>query len=334
MAFPVTLDASGLAAGGTGRAAFVRGIGAACRDAGFLLLKNHGIPAALWTAVLADAEKFFCQTAAEKERLHIRHFANHRGFSQMNNSRDWREQLHFAAEWPEGAWSEGRPDHYRLAGANPWPDAAFAATVLQYMEAVQVLGFRLLAALGESLGLPDRHAESLSAEPPYLLLKLICYHARPGGAPRSGVAAHCDWSWITILLQDSTGGLEVQDRNGDWWPVPPQPGILAVNVGELLEILSRGYFRAAPHRVISPTTRDRVSVPAFINPPLDARIEPLTMAPGIVGPLVPEKEHIHRVVPRGATCEPFVFGESEWRRKGLGVWCHDAECLGFRGQYT
>ena len=36
---------------------------------------------------------------AEKERLHIRHSTNFRGFSQMKNSRDWREQLraHWAA---------------------------------------------------------------------------------------------------------------------------------------------------------------------------------------------------------------------------------------------
>ncbi|MEF8755648.1 MAG: 2-oxoglutarate and iron-dependent oxygenase domain-containing protein [Accumulibacter sp.] len=327
MPHPVTLDAAGIAAGAPARAAFVRGLGTACRDEGFLLLQNHGIPAELWRAVLADAAAFFARPAADKERLHIRRSTNHRGFSRMQNSRDWREQLHFAAEWPEGEWSPGKPDHYRLAGGNPWPDAAFASTLLRYMAAVQGLGFLLLDALGECLGLPPRHFERLSDEPPYLLLKLISYHVQPARSQRNGVAAHCDWSWITILLQDSTGGLEVQDRNGEWWPVPPQPGILAVNVGELLEIQSRGHFRAAPHRVISPATRQRVSVPAFINPPLDARIEPLVTPPAPIAPHAPEKEHIHRVVPQGAACEAFVFGESEWRRKGLGGWCHDPRCL-------
>jgi isopenicillin N synthase-like dioxygenase len=69
----------------------------------------------------------------------------------------------------------------------------------------------------------------------YLLLKLIHYIAPPAGMPQSGVAPHVDSSWITLLLQDETGGLEICMPDGAWTPVPPVPGAQVVNTGEILE---------------------------------------------------------------------------------------------------
>ncbi|MBL9174226.1 MAG: isopenicillin N synthase family oxygenase [Verrucomicrobiales bacterium] len=330
MATLVTLDASALRDGAPGRAGVLRDLDDVCRDAGFFLLRNHGIPGGLWEAMLEVSVRFFERPAEEKEAIDLRGSSNFRGFSRMKNLRDWREQLHWGWEWPQGAWTEGRPEYYRLAGGNPWPDPAFALVVSDYMKAAQGVGLLLLRALAGCLSLPTGYFDPSPDEPPYLLLKQICYYPQSGSTPRSGVAPHCDWSWITLLLQDATGGLEVQDSRGDWLPVPAEPGVLAVNTGELLEILTRGRYRAAPHRVINPGSRRRISVPTFINPPLAARVEPLEF-PGAVpdrpiGP--PGADHVHRVVPRGVDCGPFTFGESEWRRKGMGLWCHDAQCRG------
>lgn len=323
----VVLDAAALEGGALARQGFARELEWTCRRGGFFLLKNHGIPSSVWKKVLVEAERFFAGTPDQKEAVHLRHSPNFRGFSQMKNSRDWREQLHFGTEWPDGAWSAERPECYRLAGANPWPSNSMAEGVLEYLAAVEQLGFRLLEVLGERLGLPRDVFFGSSAEPPYLLLKAICYYAQPGNERRSGVAPHCDWSWMTFLLQDQTGGLEVQDPDGVWRPVPPEPGVLAVNTGELLEVLTRGYFRAAPHRVINPRERPRISVPVFLNPALSAQIKPLPEAPGPTSTSAIEAEHVHRVVPRGTVVEPFCFGDSEWQRKGLGRWCHRSGCL-------
>jgi isopenicillin N synthase-like dioxygenase len=323
----VILDGAALDGGAATRQGFARDLERVCRQEGFFLLRNHGIPAAVWKTILTKAEHFFAGPSDQKEALHLRNSTNFRGFSRMKNSRDWREQLHFGTEWPEGAWSKGRAEYYRLAGVNPWPSAPFAKGVLEYLTAVRVLGFRLLEVLGGRLGLPLKTFTGSTTEPPYLLLKAICYYAQPGTERRSGVAPHCDWSWITLLLQDQTGGLEVQSLDGKWRPVPAEPGVLAVNTGELLEVLTRGYFRAAPHRVVNPQDRPRISVPVFLNPALSARIEPLDEAPGPVWVSPSEAEHIHRVVPRGAVVEPFCFGESEWQRTGWGRWCHQAACL-------
>jgi isopenicillin N synthase-like dioxygenase len=147
-------------------------------------------------------------------------------------------------------------------------------------------------------------------------MKLIGYHPQPqAGVERPGVAAHVDFSFITLTLQDSPG-LQVQDPAGAWHPVIPRPGALTVHAGELLELVSGGRYRATPHRVINPSlARTRVSIPLFMNPPLAATLT------GTPASALPEAAHVHRVLGPGTAPPALHFGQAEWRRKGLDGWC-------------
>jgi isopenicillin N synthase-like dioxygenase len=129
-----------------------------------------------------------------------------------------------------------------------------------------------------------------------------------------------DLSWITLLLQDDVGGLEVRTVEGEWIPVEPVPGTLVVNIGEILQFVSGGLYAATPHRVVNPSRdRSRISIPFFLNPALDSRIEPW---PCPTSCLTVDPEHVHRVFDVNRR-EPFLFGEEEWKRKGMNVWCKD-----------
>ena len=109
-------------------------------------------------------------------------------------------------------------------------------------------------------------------------MKIIRY---PGDTERQGdqgVGAHKDYGWIALLLQDDLGGLQVQAQDGTWLDAPPVPGTFVVNIGEMLEIVSDGYLRATVHRVVSPPTdTDRISIPFFPGPRLDARVPRVTL---------------------------------------------------------
>lgn len=322
-----TLDLAALHGHATEKNQFLEQLDQACRGNGFFFVVNHGISPDLLQSALQHTRQFFDLNEAEKNNMHIRQSAHFRGYSQMKNARDWREQVHFGQELLA---VEHPGVCYQLQGENQWPVSLgdpFRNTMLAYLEAVHNVGRELLGAIASLLQLPDDYFDKLSAEPPYLLMKLICYYAQPNTeVDRPGVAAHCDWSWLTILLQDEVGGLEVLSAKGDWQPVSPAPAALSVNLGELLEILSRGLFVATAHRVINPSEeKRRLSIPVFINPALDAMVTPLA-ALSEIAHTAPD-EHIHRVAAAGQTPDTFHFGDSEWSRKGLGKWCYNTACL-------
>jgi isopenicillin N synthase-like dioxygenase len=96
-----------------------------------------------------------------------------------------------------------------------------------------------------------------------------------------GVGSHADYGFVTLLLQDDVGGLEVKPPGtSEWLPVEPLPGALVVNLGEMLEVATEGYLAATIHRVQAPPPGvDRYSVPFFWSPRLDSVIQPVPLAP-------------------------------------------------------
>jgi len=253
---------------------------AAAREFGCFYLKHS-----LAVDAVELARSFFALPYAEKRALAIENSAHFRGYSEMRNERDWREQIHFGREEVAGSG---------LRGPNLWPsDLGWRDGVLGLMAELESVGRAVLSRLGDFLP-----AEELA----YLLLKMIHY---PASTARAGVAAHVDFSWITLLAQDETGGLEIFTPGGEWLAAPYMPGTLVVNLGEILQFATGGYYQATPHRVTT-GARSRVSLPFFLNPSLDR-----VVVPGVGG------EHVHRVL----EAAPLHFGEEEWKRKGLGIWC-------------
>lgn len=292
---------------------------AALAEVGALRLCSRELLADGGAGALAAAAAFFARPRADKLACGIERSPHFRGYSEMHGERDWREQLHLGRE----LLPEAGPEPWRrLRGPNRWPDdAGWRRCIADYLAAVDLAGQRLLALLEDALRLPGGALGGGGADG-YLLLKLICYHPQPAGAaPRAGVAAHLDFSLLTLTLQDRTGGLQLRLRDGRWHDAAPAPGWL-VHVGELLQFATGNRLLATPHRVVNPSAeRSRVSLPAFVNPALAATVRRLL--PAVAMP--DGGEHVHRVL-RPGHAPPFGFGEAEWRRKGENVWCE--ECVG------
>lgn len=192
------------------------------------------------------------------------------------------------AERPARTPEPGDPAYLWLEGPNQWPAALpeLRTAVLEWQTRLAAVAHRLLRELLASIGAPPDFFDAAFADRPHLHTKLIRY---PGSAPTGadqGVGAHKDYGFLTLLLQDAVGGLQVV-RDGAFVDVPPLPGAFVVNLGELLEIATEGYLTATDHRVVSPRgSVERYSVPFFYNPRLDAVVETvpgdyLRSAPGI-----------------------------------------------------
>lgn len=163
-----------------------------------------------------------------------------------------------------------------LYEANAWPADFTGREELETLwTELQSLSEKLLSLLALALGKGGSFFDS------YILdsistLRLLHYPA-PQAAPQQQefcCTPHTDSGILTLLHQDSTGGLEIwcpaaaddDDDDGEWIPAPYVPGSIVVNVGDLLSRVSGGNFKATRHRVRSSPGRERYSVPFFFEP--------------------------------------------------------------------
>ncbi|KAI1881152.1 hypothetical protein JX265_001392 [Neoarthrinium moseri] len=96
--------------------------------------------------------------------------------------------------------------------------------------------------------------------------------------------AHCDWGTLTMLFQDSQGGLELQDPHSKQFiHAEPEDSSFVLNVSDMLQRFTNGYFVSALHRVSVPDPETvpesglpaRYSVPFFVAPDFSHIVETL-----------------------------------------------------------
>jgi len=107
------------------------------------------------------------------------------------------------------------------------------------------------------------------------LLRVIHYPPIQGTEEQGAIraAAHEDINLITLLCSATAAGLEVQDTAGKWHAVPCDPGSIAINAGDMLQLASGGYYKSTTHRVVNPmgpaAKLPRYSMPLFLHPRSD-----------------------------------------------------------------
>ncbi|GAU25511.1 hypothetical protein TSUD_279960 [Trifolium subterraneum] len=88
-----------------------------------------------------------------------------------------------------------------------------------------------------------------------------------------GTTQHSDSSFLTVLLQDHIGGLQILHRD-KWVDVPPIPGAFVVNFGEVIQassllqyyfayLITNDRFKSSVHRVLANSIGPRISVACF-----------------------------------------------------------------------
>jgi isopenicillin N synthase-like dioxygenase len=249
-----------------------KAIDAACRDTGFFLVTGHGIDRGLRDDLERLSREFFALPDDVKADIAMaKGGIAWRGWFPVggeltSGQPDRKEGVYFGTELP--------PSNIPLHGPNLFPNdpAGLAPVVLQWIEQVTAVGQAVLSGIALGLGL-DRgwFHKHLTADPTVLFR---VFHYPPGDTESWGVGEHTDYGLITLLAQDSHGGLQV--RRGDTWlDVPADRYVFVVNIGDMLERMTRGGYRSNPHRVRNLSGADRLSFPLFVDPSWDARVTPL-----------------------------------------------------------
>ena len=255
------------------RRAAARDIDRACTGAGFFYVRDRRLDRALFDQLLARARAYFGRDHAAKMADYIGLSENHSGYVPEGEEQfgegpcDRKEAFDVNRDYPlEGG---RRP----LLGPNIWPDMpGFREDVLAYYAQVSKIGRRLFRGFALALGLEEDHFEPHLRNPPSQL-RLIHYPHDISAEERPGIGAHTDYECFTLLF--ATGpGLQILDRHGAWIDVPLIEGTLILIVGDMMEVMSNGRYRATRHRV-KQVREERYSFPLFNACDYDHVIAPL-----------------------------------------------------------
>jgi isopenicillin N synthase-like dioxygenase len=287
---PVVDLAGGGVADPDAMAAAAAQIALACRTTGFFYVVNHGVPAGLCRRVMAQTQALFDLPNAQKCSLDITKSKFMRGYFGHGQDRsdgvndDVKEGFDLAADLAltDPLVAAGVPFY----GPNVWPASlpAFKPVMNAYHRRMMDLGLDVLAAIGRGLGV-EKNFFAENFRKPIAQLRLLRYPPpAPGQAPPIGAGEHTDFGWITMILQDGTGGLEIRGPDGGWIAVPEIAGSFVVNIGDLLQRWTNDHYLATLHRVVNASGRPRYSAAFFMDPDYHAQVECL---PGCVSPARP-----------------------------------------------
>lgn len=144
---------------------------------------------------------------------------------------------------------------------NIWTDEhalpGFRAFMSDFYKRCDALHQQLLVAIARSMHLPDSSFTPLCARNSSEL-RLNHYPAVNPDELKSGnmrISSHSDFGTITLLFQDSVGGLEVEDQANPGRYLAVEPADCAdiiVNVGDCLQRWTNDRLRSANHRVTLP----------------------------------------------------------------------------------
>nr|CAB3465109.1 unnamed protein product [Digitaria exilis] len=222
----------------------------AAETVGFFQVVNHGVSGELLAETLAAVRRFNESPAEAKRPYYFRGNARKVRFSSnfdlfQSPAANWRDTL-----FCDLAPSPPRPEEL--------PDAV-RHVMVEFGDAVMKLAERVVELLSEGLGLAREHlgemgcVEGLGVASNY-------YPPCPEPHLTLGSTRHTDASFLTVPLQDDMGGLQVLVGRGDgrrgWLDVPPLPGALVINIGDLLQLVSNGKYRSVEHRVLANKSRD------------------------------------------------------------------------------
>ncbi|KAE9460679.1 hypothetical protein C3L33_07421, partial [Rhododendron williamsianum] len=135
---------------------------------------------------------------------------------------------------------------------------------VEYMSYLSKLRYALSELLSEALGLHSDYLEDIQCMERH---RFVCHYYPPCPQPdlALGLTRHSDPSFLTILLQDNIGGLQVLHKD-KWVNVTPMEGAFVINIGDFLQLVTNDKFKSVEHRVLAGTVGPRISCSCLLFP--------------------------------------------------------------------
>lgn len=238
------------------------------RRTGFAVLTGHPIPADLLAQLYAEWQAWF-----------------EAGGDRTCDFDPVRQDGHCSTAVSETAKGHTRKDLKEFYHLYPWGryPAGVSDAAKQYRVLAETLASQLLGWVQAHT--PDAVRERFSMPLPAMiegssmhLLRVLRYPPLMGDEPADALraAAHEDINLLTVLPAATETGLEVRGLDGRWRSVPCDQGMLVINIGDMLQEVSGGWYPSTTHRVVNPSgdsrLKSRMSLPLFLHPRPEVRL--------------------------------------------------------------
>ena len=274
------------------QARVVAAVERACRTTGFLGVTGHGVPPPVIRNLVEASYGFFDRPMAEKLAVKRPKPEQNRGYIPPGDETlarlagnetppDLKELFAIGPfDLPDTPYFTG-PAAYPSFAPNQWPaqPASLAPALRLYWRALEGLAGTMCRIFARALALPDGFFAD-KVDKHISQLRLMHYPA-PTSAPLPGqlrAGAHSDLGMMTLIYSDNdVGGLQLQDRDGNWVDAPALSDAFMINLGDLMMRWTNDRWVSTPHRVVNPPAdadwrSRRLSIGMFWIPNYDAEI--------------------------------------------------------------
>ncbi|THH30679.1 hypothetical protein EUX98_g3496 [Antrodiella citrinella] len=266
------------------------------KKVGFIYLENHGIPEAVVQNVFRKSDDFFNLPSEVKDTLAWKDPRANRGYVRIGRERvtqssDPEEIAKLRSKAPDYKESMEIGRDWDTIYKNHWPQESdapgFKSTITEFFQTCHALHAVVMRAIALGLDLDEKWFDTKIHEQ-FHNMRLLSYPSIKtdllGQEGQARAGAHSDYGTLTLLFQDSVGGLEVQHPHTlQFQPATPIPGTIVVNAGDLLARWSNDTLKSTLHRVVAPPVEKlsdtegvipaRQSIAFFCNPNGGAEID-------------------------------------------------------------
>ncbi len=252
---------------------FVKELGKAFENVGFVAVKNHGISATLIAELYKDVQQFFSLPSEKKKNYEIPGLAGQRGYTSFgkehakgSNAPDLKEFFQYGqVVAKDHKLKYEYPDNVKVKDVS-----GFDTTIFDAYRAFEKSGKHLLQAIALYLGLDENYFDDFVEEGNSIVRAI---HYPPiTTEPKTAIRAeqHEDINLITLLVGASADGLEILNKDNEWVGVTSLSDQIVVNVGDMLQRLTNNKLKSTTHRVVNPPRElwytSRFSIPFFLHP--------------------------------------------------------------------
>jgi isopenicillin N synthase-like dioxygenase len=252
---------------------FVKDLGKAFHEVGFVGVINHGVPKEIIEGFFNASKDYFSLPVSVKKKYELKGLAGQRGYTSFGREHAKQSQVADLKEFYQFGQYVDRDDKF----AEEYPPNPFVEDMPSFSEYAKKLykafehaGSHLLRAIALYLKLPENYFDE-HIEKGNSILRSIHYPPITE-EPKSAIRAeqHEDINLITLLVGASAGGLQLLTSDNEWLDILPENDEIVINVGDMLQRLTNNYLKSTTHRVVNPPKElwhvPRLSIPFFLHP--------------------------------------------------------------------